>query len=75
MPWILFVEDFDYYPSAFKGRYVFAYRKTTVALVTRECAVKAIGTGKAQLTERPEDEARRRAAAGTNSVRISRTSR
>src|SRR5262245_61370519 len=70
MPWVAFVADFDWFPDVCKGRCCFAFRATTVALVTRECARKAIAAGKATETERPEHAKYRRGQpTGTASVR------
>jgi hypothetical protein len=45
--WVRFTADFDFSPAAFGGRSTTAYKAGMALNVTRECADKAIGAGKA----------------------------
>lgn len=61
MPVCCFIEDFDWAPPEFNGRWLVAYKAGTVELVTTPCAEAAIAAGKAiksgEITESGEGAA------------------
>lgn len=53
MPWVRFTQNYDHTPVAMPAVTV-AYLAGMTRNVTRECAAKAIATGKATLSKKPE---------------------
>ena len=53
MPRVTFTADFDWYPPAYAGRYLQAYKAGFTLLVTTPCAAAAIAAGRAV---RPKDD-------------------
>jgi len=51
MPWVRFIEDFDWQAAP---KVVVFYRATTIHLVRQVCADKAVKEGKAIFIERPK---------------------
>ena len=51
MPWVRFIEHFDWHPQ--NARWMLSYGKDSTHLVKQEVADKAIKEGKAVPTERP----------------------
>jgi hypothetical protein len=54
--WVRFTADFEFSPAAFSGRSTTAYKAGMVLNVTRECADKAIGAGKAVAGRKPRKD-------------------
>ena len=57
MAWVRFTGDFDFSPAAHGGRSTTAYKAGMVLNVTRECADKATGAGKAVAGRKPRKDA------------------
>lgn len=51
MPWVRFIDPFDWHP---KVNVIFAYQAGEVQLVTRRCANEAVAAGKAEKTVNPD---------------------
>lgn len=54
MPWVRFIERFDY---SVRYNLTIRYRAGTVHLVKQDCADRAIRAGKAAITDRPKRQA------------------
>jgi hypothetical protein len=54
MPWVRFVDDFDFRPPE-RRRVCIAYKRGMVQFVRRVCADGAIAKGRAVETERPSE--------------------
>ncbi|OJU12751.1 MAG: hypothetical protein BGN85_08795 [Alphaproteobacteria bacterium 64-11] len=46
MVWVTFTRDFDFSPEAMGGRVTVAYKAGMTKNVTRECAAKALASGR-----------------------------
>jgi len=53
MPWVRFVEDFDWRATP---AVTLAYKAGTIAIVTTPCAEAAKAAGKAEAAQRPKGE-------------------
>ena len=54
MPWVKFVADFDFSPSARNGMVTIAYRAGSVENVTRECLDLAKASKAVEPTKNPK---------------------
>lgn len=59
MPWVEFLQAFDFAPAAKRGRVVLAYSAGVRALVSQACAEAAIKAGKARPIGRPDGDERK----------------
>lgn len=53
MPWVLFTANFDFHPPENRFSFV-AYKAGMIQFVRRVCAERAIASGKAEPTVRPQ---------------------